>query len=292
MRFLAWSVVVVLIAGTWLIACGAETPGSMLVEHAIVSGPRITLADLLPGTATPTLRVRAVQLDLGRAPQVGTARVLEGDWLRERIRGTEFAAVSVPGKIVVERSAGSQDGIMQGVRAAVREHLNRKVGREWGNRVEVGFPVDPPRVASGASFSVVAEEWDARAHTLQLRLACEPRRDCMPFFVTARFHGSDRDLRQLGTRFIRERRAPPAQALLAETREVAPVRPRKKAAPVLTSAGSQASMTVEAPGLHIFTQVICLERGVAGQIIRVRNVESKRVLRAQVVGAGQVRGPE
>ena len=71
MRFLAWAIVVVLIAATVLIARGAEMPAVVLVDHVVVNHARITLADLLPGTASPTLQVRAAQFDLGRAPQVG-----------------------------------------------------------------------------------------------------------------------------------------------------------------------------------------------------------------------------
>jgi hypothetical protein len=283
MRFLVWAIVVMLIAGTVLIARGTEVPAVMLADHAAVGGPRITLADLLPGTATPTLRVRAARLDLGRAPQMGSARVLEREWLRERL--SEFA-VGVPPRIVVERKPPGDSGMDQ-VKRIVRHHLEARLG---GTRAgDVLLPANPPHIAPDASLHVASEQWDPRAHGLQLRIACSTRRDCLPFFVTVQFAGTPTELREIAVRF-----APLRQSAESSRSAAAPVvitPPRKKPSAVLTRPGMLAGMTVEARGIHISTQVICLDRGIEGQIIRVRNLESKRVLRAQVVGLGRVRGP-
>jgi flagella basal body P-ring formation protein FlgA len=55
---------------------------------------------------------------------------------------------------------------------------------------------------------------------------------------------------------------------------------------VLVTAGQPAKLVVETATLRMTTLVTPLESGVQGQLIRVRNLDTRRVLRAEVVGKG------
>jgi len=191
-----------------------------------------------------------------------------------------IVVVLIAGSVLVARGEESQ-----GLEAAVREHLEKRIGREHLRGTHFLWPATVPRGTT--SFRVISDQWDTGAGAAQLRVACSPSKDCLPFYVMVKFEVSAAERKEIASRMAR----PIARAETFPTPVKKPERARAHKKPALTQAGGWASMTVEGGGIHIFTQVICLERGVEGQIIRVRNPESKRVLRAQVVGPGRVRGP-
>jgi flagella basal body P-ring formation protein FlgA len=55
---------------------------------------------------------------------------------------------------------------------------------------------------------------------------------------------------------------------------------------VLVAVGKPAKLIVETPTLRMTALVTPLESGVKGQLISVRNQDTQRVLKAEVVGAG------
>jgi len=191
-----------------------------------------------------------------------------------------IVAVLIAGTLLVARGEESQ-----GLDAAVNEHLEKRIGREHLRGMHFRCPLTAPRGTT--SFRVISDQWEAGTGAAQLRVACSPAKDCLPFYVMVEFDGTAAERKEIAGRMAR----PIARAETFPTAVKKSERARARKKPALTQAGGWASMTVEGGGIHIFTQVICLERGVQGQIIRVRNPESKRVLRAQVVGPGRVRGP-
>ena len=65
-----------------------------------------------------------------------------------------------------------------------------------------------------------------------------------------------------------------------------PVRQAKSSPIVLVAAGKPAKLVVETATLRLTVEVTPLESGVKGQLIRVRNLDTQRVLEAEVVGEG------
>ena len=55
---------------------------------------------------------------------------------------------------------------------------------------------------------------------------------------------------------------------------------------VLVAVGKPAKLIVETPTLRMTALVTPLQSGVKGQLISVRNQDTQRVLKAEVVGAG------
>ena len=64
------------------------------------------------------------------------------------------------------------------------------------------------------------------------------------------------------------------------------MRPAHSPAVVLVAAGKPARLVIETPNLRLTARVSPLESGVKGQVIRVRNLDTQRVLEGQVVGPG------
>src|SRR5581483_2744407 len=296
MRFLAWTVIVVLIAGALLLARAADTNTTMaLQDRALVADARITLADLLPAHAPALLRARAHALDLGRAPQPGAVRALQHDWLQDQLRDSPFADLLIPERVVVERlSSPSHENVLARLRTAVVEYLERYLEKgSWLDSAYFDWPAILPDIPSTSSLRVLASQWDPRPRALRLRVGCVPRQACLPLYVSVYFaRHSDVEITRGLARLIAER--PPSSFVVANAarpESSATKRAPRKSAPVLARSGTLASMTVESGGVRILIRVVCLQNGVQGQIIRVRNPESKRILRAKVIGSAQVRGP-
>jgi flagella basal body P-ring formation protein FlgA len=55
-------------------------------------------------------------------------------------------------------------------------------------------------------------------------------------------------------------------------------------------AGSRATLWIEAERLHIKVLVVCLEKGVPGQTIRVSSLDRKQTYRAEVIDSTQLKG--
>jgi hypothetical protein len=296
MRFLAWTVIVLLIAGALLVARAADVNNSIeLRDRAFVTGSRLTLADLLASHLPTSLRAPARAMDLGRAPQPGAVRVLEGDWLRDRLRDSQFAQMLIPERVLVERNPRQAgDRVLSLLKSAVTEYLQRYLEKgSWLETAQFDWPAILPEIPATTSFQVLASQWDSRPQALRLRLGCVPRQTCLPFYVSIYFarHAQPRVSRDMAQRVAGLLPGRTYAAFAVPSEASTAKRASKKPAPVLARPGTLASMIVEKGSIRIFTEVICLDRGVRGDIIRVRNPESKRILRAQVIGPAQVRGP-
>ena len=152
-------------------------------------------------------------------------------------------------------------------RAAVIEELrSRGLGEEQWPRVEdLDLPVAvPARMQRSLRVSSVC--WDTDAERARFRLVCREAAACLPFLVYARVasHAQAASCRLgRGPSFVRPAPEPTVHA------------------------GERATAVVERPGLRMTAEVVCLDRGARGEIIRVRDRRG-HILRARVAGQARV----
>jgi hypothetical protein len=110
---------------------------------------------------------------------------------------------------------------------------------------------------------------------MMVRLECESREQCLPFFVGLQIgQGSDTQssasASQHGSNF--------GPASTASSKNYA------------VRSGSPATLQLDGERVHIRISVICLENGAPGQTIRVTGKDHRLVYSAQVMGGGQLQG--
>ncbi|MBI3476211.1 MAG: flagella basal body P-ring formation protein FlgA [Acidobacteria bacterium] len=108
--------------------------------------------------------------------------------------------------------------------------------------------------------------------TVWVRLVCRRAQDCLPFFIL--LHPAEKGI-------------VPSFSILPDSKTQSGSI-RKTLSPSLIRAGSRATLLLKSGPASIRTSVICLESGERGASIRVRNVATKRILAAQIVGRGLV----
>jgi len=139
------------------------------------------------------------------------------------------------------------------------------------------------RLPEEAQFDLASVRWDALLGRWEFQLRCINPQQCVPFLVTAKAEkgpmaGAGRD--QVVPTAVR---AGGTARLGGEKRLGTPD----------VEAGQNARVSWSEAGLAMTAEVVCLERGVEGQWIRVRAREGRgRVFRARVAGMGRlVAGP-
>lgn len=110
------------------------------------------------------------------------------------------------------------------------------------------------------------------ADTVWVRLMCRRAQDCLPFFIL--LHSSDQG-------------SVPSFSPVPDS-EIRSASSKKTHAPWLIRAGSRATLLLQSGQARIRTSVICLDNGVRGARIRVRNLATKRIVAAQIVDRGLV----
>lgn len=110
-----------------------------------------------------------------------------------------------------------------------------------------------------------------------LRLDCDSRRDCLPFYVLLRWSAIDAAiLARAGVESD------------AGQQTVVAASDRRPSAPLQRS-GDRVDMIEELSGMHLRTHAVCLQSGSLGDRIRVRNLSTHRVVLATVAGGQLVR---
>jgi len=155
--------------------------------------------------------------------------------------------------------------------------ISGAVARDLGISVQA---VTPPfalqilgpevRVPDEARLQVTSVHAVAGVDNWLLRMECGSRLECLPFEVLLRLRGQ---------------RPSSLPAAPAGSPSAVPV--NQVAAPVVR-AGQRVRLAEEVSGMRLSVTAVCLQAGVVGQRIRVRNLSSGRVVLARVRAAGQV----
>ncbi len=256
-----------LCCGCWAIAEGKALP---LRETARVNQETVFLSDLLPEQASTSSRDEANSLALGRAPDPGSLRVFTADQIAARLSGHPelLQQLTIPSRVVVVRPGWPISS--QSVRAAIGTFLQRQGNSfdELPAAAKLRFAAIGSRQPS-PSLEAAAVTWDDREQAIEFRLQCVDRALCASFLAHA-------DLPQALAEPWREKLRPQ----MAERAQ-----PPSGVGVTLTEPGKPATLILDGGNVRIAVQVICLDRGKLNQQIRALDAQSRRIFRAQVVGA-------
>ncbi len=145
-----------------------------------------------------------------------------------------------------------------------------------GARFPASSDITCPGVLDGTeTMEVASVRWDALIHSIEVRMRCQ-RNACLPFVLQVQ-PGAGETI-------------PPAKNSihsLAGTGQSLPVLERRGRS--LVRAGEIVTVVWEQDGVRVTRPVVCLDRGDAGQLVRTRNQQGGRIVRARVLGTGLVK---
>jgi hypothetical protein len=267
---------------TSCLACAAQAACGVIRvrERVEVEKSELTLADLLVADACLPWQQAARQVSLGEAPRSGSLRVIEGSEVRQllaAITGSLGAAKPhdndpvVPARIVVQRERATKSCVAiadflsstgniphKGDVPAVGQWEELNCTAAWG-------------VPAEASLELIRTSWNAALQRWEFAMRCSHSADCVPFLVWARGEKPA------------ERGASSLPARLGGSR------PAGAAGGPLIKAGQTATLIWNQDGIRIVLPVTCLDAGAMGDKVRVRFKQTRRILQAEVVGAGELR---
>jgi hypothetical protein len=222
----------------------------------MVRRDRVLLSDLLPGDARLSLREASAVIDLGPSPQLGTARVLEREWLTRAIssRPELVEQLDIPDVLWIHRR---------------------------------GFPVTPTALAdaiwdyyreSGESFDLDTSrmQWDRSWETADPNPSLE---------VSRAFWNAARGKWELSVR-VSGGHGPGVlvECTVGSRPPHDPAPATRSEGPPLIEAGSKGWLIVQSGSIRLRVQVVCLESGALGQYVRVRPAGGTHAFRALVIG--------
>lgn len=290
----------------------AQTPERARLQSAVtLHSATLTLADLLPAGASPALAKEASLVPLGASPQPPNARVIYRQQLQFLLQDHQdlLAEISVPDEIKIQRFYRVIS--KQEVAAAIEQALSAKGSPADASGLDLAdLVLSAPVYATGADpgLRVIRIESDPARHETRFRLwtskephnlpftAIVPGAAKLPVLVAA--HGLAPGEIVSANDFTVEMRPSvglPSKPLatasgLAGLESQAVVRPGQPVVrddfgrAVLVQPETLATLIVQGKGFQIKTQVTPLEQGVLNQEIRVRNIESRQVVEARVIG--------
>lgn len=242
-----------------------------LLRSAQVSQGKITLADLLPAFSPSSLHESAAHVSLGAAPQPGSARALTSEQIERQLRNTPdiLAQLEIPDRILVTRTyrALSRSEIVR----ALEEALKAEGFGESTLLKEKDFSLQAPVLVTrdDSGLKATRVEYDRLQHKAVFRLWTSNEPAILPFYVTIDdFPGAE----SLAGRSL----APGVGRVATGSAQ----------SPVLARPGKPARLVAEGPNFRFSTIVVPLQQGRKGQLIRVREKGTRRLLKARVVSEG------
>jgi hypothetical protein len=213
---------------------------------------------------------------MGAAPQPGNTRILERDAVERQASASEgvLEEVSVPESIALTRD--SRPITLTEVYEAVRMALKRS-GMPAATTLQPADVLFESQVFVGlgdSGLQVMRMEFDRGLRRARFLLWPSRSPKVLPFFATAQFEG------ELPLAPIR----PSMEFSRLTQNSVASAAKRPAMQEILVSPGERATLTLHSTALRIFVDVVSLERGTLGQQIRVRMMDTGKVLSAQVDG--------
>jgi hypothetical protein len=269
-----------------------------------VEGEEVRLSDLLPPDAPAGLGGLCRLIILGDAPLIASQRVISRVQIEQQLR--EFPSLlewlEVPPRVIVRRKRRRLSSAE--IQTAIERFMAGKDSPDFHevslHRLNLQAPVFVTQIDAGLEVRRVEFDRVERKTRFLLRASREPQ--VLPFYVTVEEGLGERAdcaltylMTQSDSRLgfhaaLGNFTYPPGW--LDSHSSCAAAHPGNPAAPitaspvVLVAAGKPAKLVVETATLRLTAQVTPLQSGVKGQIIRVRNQDTHRVLQAEVVGAG------
>ena len=245
------------------------------LQPGMVKQNVVWLSDLLPSDAPVGLRRSSAAIEICRAPQWGTVRILEADEIGRRLaqRPDLLSQLLVPPRISVRTEGWPIRE--ESVRDAVSKYLRQQgMSNDFPHEAKVQWPEGFATAVDHPLLQPTALAWDERRQSLQVRVRCANRSSCGSFMVNVILPA---ELRQQWRENLSTGTGSPADE---------PQAAAATAGAVLAEKGKPATLIFDQMGMRISLRVICLQGGMLSQQIRVFDAQSRRVFRAEVVGAG------
>lgn len=250
-----------------------------LLGIALVDQKNVRLSDVLYPDAPDTLRRMAEGIILGVSPQPGSVREFSREQIEHGLAGEPslLARLEIPLGLRVERRRWPiaadliQNALHRFFRVSGAEGDGRALsGTTIGVEEKKGSRTiavhEPPQLALSprAAVDAYGATCEPGQLRLQVRLRCRDRLLCGDFMVTVT------DATVVAARCAHN-------PLSAGQRSI-----------LLVPAGSKAMLHWQIGNVRLSLPVVCLESGSLGQIVRVLDADSHRILRGQVMGVGEL----
>jgi hypothetical protein len=274
-----------LLVGTPAMWCAGDQGRNnpvQLRDAVEVKRNRVWLFDLLPADASLALQKLSASIELCPAPQPGSVRVLDAGQITAKLaRQPELLRqLAIPSHITI-RYAGWPIA-EERVRAAISQFLRQPGSHTAGGtrslpeaaRVEWAQALSATE--EHPALQVVNLSWDDRQQSIEVRLRCSTRAACASFLVDVILPPprAEEWRRQLGlSSSLNSPGSQPQSSTLGD-------------GPALAEKGKPATLVLDDGSMRISLRVICLQRGVLNQQIRVVEARSRHVFRAEVIGVG------
>ena len=271
---------------------GAYPPRVQIPGFVQVEGETVRLSDLLPPDAPEEFGEIGARVILGESPLPASPRVILKAQIERKLREVPslLERLEIPDRLIVTRPRRRLSSAE--IWTAIEDFL-----------AERGLPAPVPQAcmvssADGPTLMNAEAAEPGKQHCAQGGLGLQA-----PVFVTQLDPGlavksmePDRVRRRL--RFLLWTAHEPQvlpfyvnveklwSAAAWSSQPLRSMRPAHSPAVVLVAAGKPARLVIETPNLRLTARVSPLESGVKGQVIRVRNLDTQRILEAQVVGVG------
>ncbi|HUT50235.1 MAG TPA: flagellar basal body P-ring formation chaperone FlgA [Alphaproteobacteria bacterium] len=279
-----------------------------LRDKVTVAGEIVRLGDLFQNTG------ERAHISVAHAPAPGASAVLDAEWLTETARrhGLDWRPASRRIRLVLRRASRpiERDNIARRIAAQLQDRGTRgKLNVTLDLRVStVHLPVD-----AGESYAIRELRHDERSGRLVAKLVAPASNPVYTLRITGRLQklikvpvlarhlrrgdivrGRDVVLRAMDQILI------PSNAVIhrddiigqAARRSLPsglPVRNGDLEAPTLIRRGALVTMEISTPMMRLTARGKALDNGTLGETVRIRNIQSKRVIQGTVVGLDRVR---
>jgi hypothetical protein len=294
------------------VAKAGEFPPRVQIQNVVqVAGESVKLSDLLPPDAPGGLGEVCRQIVLGDAPLAASQRVISRVQIEQQLRQFPSALkrLEIPDRVIVTRqrrrlSSGE-------ILAAIETFMAREDARALWVPNLAGLNLQAPVFVTepDPGLEVRRIESDRVERKTRFLLWTSKEAQALPFYVTV--EGLRETADRVPSGQAPTSSGPPTDAHLGSQQTAAHLAyapgllegrsPRATARPgqstqpatsspiVLVAAGKPAKLVVEMATLRLTVRVTPLQSGVQGQIIRVRNQDTQRVLEGEVVGIDLLR---
>jgi len=279
-----------------------------LRAKATVTDEIVRLGDLFENTGAHA------QISVAHAPAPGASAVLDADWLAETARrhGLDWRPASRSIRLVLRRASEpiERGNIARRIAALLQDRgTPGKLKVALDLRVStVHLPVD-----AGKTYAIRELRHDERSGRLVAKLVAPARNPVYTMRITGRLQklikvpvlarhlrrgdiirGRDVVLRAVDqilipSNAIIQRSDIVGQAARRSLPSGQPVRDGDIEAPTLVRRGALVTMEISTPMMRLTARGKALDNGTLGETVRLRNIQSKRVIQGTVVGLDRVR---
>lgn len=262
-----------------------NAPAVQLRDAVEVNRSQVWLSDLLPRDAPSGLQKASAAIELCQAPQPGSARILEARQITSRLAGEPevLGQLAIPSRIAIRYSGWpiAEAAVRMAISGFLRGQglSESREKRDLLDSAKLEWLRPLSATEEHPTLQVTGLDWDNRQQTVQVRLRCSRRASCGNFLVRVVLPSPlDEEWRNRLRSGIGLNS--PGAARLAAADGIGGA---------LAEKGKPATLVLDGGSVRISVRVICLQRGVLHQQIRVIEERSRRVFHAEVVGAGLLR---